>query len=86
MKNMKTTIPSSTKEITHPAMQCHTPEDRNPEEHVCYKPDRSANRMKTIPAPLKTVSEKTLPALYWHTKTAVSATRCLPSRGTVNEE
>lgn len=67
-------------------MQCYTAEDRNPEKHVCYTPDMSANRMKTIPAPLNTAIKKTLSALFWHTETEVSTTRWLPSRGTVNEE
>lgn len=58
MKNMKTTFPSSPKEITHPAMQCHNPQDRNPEQQACYRPDMSTTRMKTIPAPLNAVSYK----------------------------
>ena len=86
MKHMKTTFPSSPKEITHPAKQCHIPEDRNPAQQACYTPDMSANRMKTISALLNAVSKKPLPALYWHTEMAVSATRCLLSRRTVNKE
>jgi hypothetical protein len=52
------TFPSSTKEITHPVMQCHTAEDRNPEQNLCYTPGMSATQMKTIPAPLNKMSKK----------------------------
>jgi hypothetical protein len=77
MKNMKTAFTSSTKEITHPAMQCHTPEDRNPEQHACYTPDVCKSNENNSGAFKYSEYKKT--ALYWHTETAVSATRCLQS-------